>query len=291
MEGNTQKIITPKKFVLNGVIFGPKKPKNIFIYVHGLTGSLFSHISLFEKIVDKDSAVLAFNNRGSGVITPIKRLCSNKKGYKIVSIGMIREVFTDCVDDIEGAVMCAKSFGAKNIFLMGHSTGCQKSVYYLAKKQTSPVKGAILLAPMSDYADAVAFTDKKVFVSAVSCARKMVKAGQGHEFMPQDIWPRLIEAQRFLSLNTPDSVEEIFTYASHQNPKILQKVKKPLLTILAENDDCRDRPIKEIASWFGENMINKKCQTKIVKKSLHGFSGYEEELSGLIKEWVNKYYK
>lgn len=283
MKGNTQKIITPKKFVLNGIFFGSEKPKNIFIYLHGLTGSLFGHIDLFEKIVDKNNAVLAFDNRGSGVITPIKKLCSSKKGYKNVDIGMIREVFTDCVDDIEGALICAKSLGAKNIFLLGHSTGCQKSVYYLAKKQKSPVKGAILLAPMSDYADAVAFNDKKVFSRAVGCARKMVKAGKGHEFMPKNIWPELIEAQRFLSLNTPDSIEEIFTYASNQSPKILQKIEKPLLVILAENDDCRDRPMKEIASWFEKNVKSKKYRVAIIKKSLHGFHGYEAELGGLIK--------
>lgn len=288
MIGDTQKIITPKKFVLNGILFGSEKPKNIFIYLHGLAGNLFKHLDLFEEIVDKDNSVLAFNNRGSGIITPIKRLCSNKKGYKTIPVGMIREVFTDCVDDIEGAIACAKSLGAKNIFLIGHSTGCQKSIYYLSKKKLSPIKGAVLLAPMSDYADSIAFTDKKIFSKAVSCARKMVETGEGHEFMPKSIWPDLIEAQRFLSLNTPDSIEEIFTYASSQNPKILKSVKKPLLIILAENDEYRDRPIKEIASWFEKNTDNKKCRINIVKKSLHGFHGFERETSKSIKNWLNK---
>ncbi|NLZ74485.1 alpha/beta fold hydrolase [Candidatus Falkowbacteria bacterium] len=287
MEGKVEKIITPKKFVLNGFVFGPKKAKNIFIYVHGLAGSLFSHLDLFEKIIDKNNAVLAFNNRGSGIITPIKRLCaSRKKGYKTMSLGMVHEVFTDCVDDIEGAIMSAKSLGAKNIFLLGYSTGCQKSIYYLAKKQKTPVKGAILLAPMSDYAITAAWTDQKVLAKAVSCARKMVREGQGQEFMPKNIWPDLITAQRFLSLNTADSVEEIFTYASNQPAKILQRVKKPLLVILAGEDEYRDRPIKEIAAWFEKNIDNKKGQLKTIKNSLHGFRGHEAEVARVIKKFT-----
>lgn len=289
MQGEICKITTPKRFLLDAVFFGSRKPKNLFIFLHGLSGNLFRHTDLFKKIVDKDNAVLAFNNRGSGVVIRVKQLCTRLKiGYKSSSIGMAHEVFTDCIDDIEGAIKCARTFRPKNIFLVGHSTGCQKSIYYLAKRPKSPVKGAILLAPMSDYADAIAFSDRKTYARALKVALKMVKEGRAHELMPKNIWEYTLDAQRFLSLYTPESIEEIFTYASGKNPKILRQVGKPLLNVLAEKDEFCDRPIIEIADWFGKNMVGKKCEIKIIKDSFHNFSGRESLINRFIKQWIAK---
>lgn len=137
MRGEICKIVTPKRFLLDAVFFGPRKPKNLFIFIHGLSGNLFRHTDLFKKIVDKDNAVLAFNNRGSGVVTRVGKLCTQVKAvHKSLSIGMAHEVFTDCVDDIEGAVKCAQTFHPKNIFLIGHSTGCQKAFTIWPRNQS-----------------------------------------------------------------------------------------------------------------------------------------------------------
>jgi alpha-beta hydrolase superfamily lysophospholipase len=147
------KIKTPKKYLLDALYFGPLKADRLFIFVHGLGSNLFSKIDLFESLVDKKTAVLAFNNRGYGAINRVSREDKRTtKGYINHTIGFSHETFSDCVDDLEGAVNFALKTKAKSIFLIGHSTGCQKTVYYLAKKQKSPAQGAILLAPMSDYA-------------------------------------------------------------------------------------------------------------------------------------------
>ena len=57
-------IETPKKVRLNGLWFGPKRPKRAILWVHGLGSSAFSKIGIFDYLIDKDTAVLAFNNRG-----------------------------------------------------------------------------------------------------------------------------------------------------------------------------------------------------------------------------------
>ncbi len=38
-----------RKFILNGIFFGSEKAENVFIFVHGLGGSLFGHVGLAEK--------------------------------------------------------------------------------------------------------------------------------------------------------------------------------------------------------------------------------------------------
>lgn len=284
IQGQIKEIITPKKFILNGIYFGPKKPENIYIYVHGLGSNLFNQKDLIEKIVSKKNAVLAFNNRGSGVITRVKQMDKKElKSYKTHTIGMAHEVFVDSVDDIDGAIDNVKNLGAKNIYLIGHSTGCQKSVYYLAKKAKNKIKGVVLLAPISDFADAYKFTDKKVHAKAVSHARKLVVDGKAHELMPNNIWPYTVDAQRFLSLHTSDSIEEIFSYASNREPKILKKVKQPILIILAEDDEYQDRPITEIADWFRNNRPSD--EVIVVKNSPHSFKGGVNKVAKVIEKW------
>ena len=114
----------------------------------------------------------------------------------------------------------------KEIYLAGHSTGCQKSVYYAIKKADRAVKGLILLAPISDYAAERMRNTKGTLLRATTVAQKLVKAGKKHDLLPKNVWHGVIDAQRFLSLYTPTSAEEIFSYAQpKKNPSVLKKVK------------------------------------------------------------------
>ena len=156
-------IITPKRFVLNGLWFGPysakatkgtaKKPKRVIVWMHGLGSSVFSKLGIIELLARGDTAVLAFNNRGHDVVS------KSARGKKYIIAGAAHEVFTDCVDDIQGAINFVKKQGVRDIYLVGHSTGCQKSIYWAHKKKGKGIKGIILLAPLSDYS--VALRDDK----------------------------------------------------------------------------------------------------------------------------------
>lgn len=278
---------TPRHFLLNGLLIGPCRPKTIFIYIHGLSNSLFSQKELTTSLVTATSAVLVFDNRGHNIISRVRRLNSRLvKGYQSSLMGAAHEIFVDCVDDIDGAVSFARRQGAQQIFLIGHSTGCQKSIYYLAQRPRSLVKGAILMAPMSDFADVK--TNSVAYQKALRLARKLVKTGRKHDLMPSSVWSNLVDAQRFLSLHTPESSEEIFSYASKRQPKILQKTNKPLLVLLAEEDQFRDRPITEIAAWFKAALNKKKAQVRIIKGVGHNFFPQYRAVKKLIQDWTKK---
>ena len=280
-------IETPKKYLLDGLLFGSAKAKTVFIFLHGLGGNVFSLNKLAESLISRDSAVITFNNRGNGTINRIRKINKKaSKGYEAYTMGFAHEIFIDCVDDIDGAVNYALKNSAKNIFLVGHSTGCQKSVYYLAKRQATKVKGAVLLAPMSDFADMFANTEPQKYKKLIVVAKKMVKENRAAELMPINLWPIPTDAQRFLSLFTPESVEEIFSYASGKNPKILKSVKKRLLVILAGDDEYSDRPIKDIAKWFEKVLVDKGAEIKTVNNSLHNFMGHIDNLQKTIKKWA-----
>ena len=55
---------TPKKVLLDGLWFGPKKPTQVIVFVHGLSSSTFSMSSLVNALTYDNTAVLTFNNRG-----------------------------------------------------------------------------------------------------------------------------------------------------------------------------------------------------------------------------------
>jgi len=285
------KFPTPDKLLLNGLWFGPDKSKKVFIFIHGLTGSFLSGtgLNLFPHLIAKGSSVLSFNNRGHDIVARIKKIDKRKKkGYSSQTLGMVFEKFTDCVFDIQGAINFAKARGAKEIFLMGHSTGSQKSVYYLSRKgRQKQVKGVILLSPMSDYAGSLKENGQEKIKEAVSFANKLIKKNTPNELLPTSVWPYINSAQRFLSLNTPDSEEEIFCYAHpNKKPVTLRKIKIPILIVLAGKDEHRDRPIKQIAKWFSKNLRRKNATVKTVESADHSFTQKEREVAGIINPWV-----
>ena len=257
------------------------------IFIHGLGGAMFWP-ALVYNLVDEKTSVLAFNNRGHDKISNIRRADAKGKIHKTLA-GSAHEVFTDCADDIQGAVNFCKKQGIKKIILAGHSTGCQKSVYYLAKdKNQKQIARVILLCPISDYADAIKY-NRQAIVKAENYARRMIKAGKKRQLLPPEIWPELHDAQRFLSLFTPDSREEIFCYATPaRHPVALQKIKIPMLLVFAEKDEYLDRPLGEIIRWFKSNLEGKNFTVKTVSGANHGFIQCEQKVINIIRQWIKE---
>ncbi len=279
-------IVTPKKVVLNGLWLGPKRAKRVIVWVHGLGSSLFSRMSLFPHLLDGQTAVLTFNNRGHDVISRVSTV-GPVVSKKTVKGGAAHEVFIDCIDDIEGAIRFARKTGARNIFVAGHSTGCQKSVYWASKKGKG-VRGVIILAPISDYAAERAASGISKLRRAAKVARSLVRSGRKHELLPADVWgwPWTADAQRFLSAYSGSGPEEIFTYWDpKRNPRVLRAVKKPLLVLLAQHDEFSDIPADAIGDWFARH-IKVGDHVLVVPRVGHGFKGGEKQVAREIKRFI-----
>lgn len=279
-------ITTPKKFVLDGLWFGPTKPKRVIVWVHGLSSTLFRNIHFVDSLVTGDTAMLIFNTRGHDTISRSRH--SNPKAKSRLGGGSY-EIFTECVDDIQGAVNFAQKSGAQEIFVGGISTGCQKSVYWAAKaKNKKRVKGIILLAPISDYAADVALVGKVKILKAKAVAERMVKGQKKHDLLPFDAWHWPISAQRFLSLYSGEGAEEIFTYWDRTRiPRIFKSVTLPILALFADRDEFADRSSEEMAEWFATNTQSQYFRAGIVPKVGHSFRGGETRVAELIRGWIS----
>ncbi len=279
-------IVTPKRYVLNGLWYGTRRPHTVYIWVHGLTGSAFSGKNIIHELAKQGAAGLVFNTRGYGHINEIKRKRGKKWVYE--TGGTAFEKFTDCIDDIQGAVNIGRRSGAKNVVLLGHSTGCQKSIYWAARGKKG-VTGIVLLGPLSDYADTLVPAKRRLYASGLAYARKMVRSGRGAELMPKKFTQWLfLSAERFLSLYTPASAEEIFTYVQpSKSPTTLRKVRVPTLALLAEKDEFSDIPAYSLYDWFLENIYE--GEVAIVPKVGHSFAGAEKHIASLIRRFVHSY--
>lgn len=281
---------TPKGIEQTGFLIGPEKPTTAVVMIHGLGGSALTGIEaiLAQHLADASTGVLLFNNRGYGVINKIyKDAPKTKKGYKSIYAGAAHEVFTDCPDDIQGAINTARKMGAKRVFLAGHSTGCQKSIYW-AKKMGKGVDGIILLAPISDYSYALKVNQGEL-ERATKAARALVEQGKKHELLPPGLWPRTEDAQRFLSLYTPHSQEEIFTYAQpKKRPTAFARVEIPILALIGEHDEFLDRPATELAHWFTKYIYT--GEAVVIPDTMHSFQKKEKQVAGRIAAFMNERY-
>jgi len=150
------------------------------------------------------------------------------------------------------------------------------------------VNGVVLLAPMSDYAGAQKHMDSLVVKIATKYAQKLIIQGKPHELIPLEIWPLMHDAQRFISLYTSESSEEIFCYSNPmKKPSTLQKVKISQLIILAGKDEFRDRQMKHIAKWFSSKLRRKNAEVHIINNAPHNFFSYEKEVVEAIRSWRN----
>lgn len=144
-----------------------------------------------------------------------------------------------------------------------------------------------ILAPMSDFAFAKQNISPKLLSEAELEAKKLVKQGKGSEFLDLKYWLYLISAQRFLSLYTKDSLEEIFCFASvGKKSSVLRKIKKPILTILAKEDEYADRDVFEYIAWFEQELKGGKKEVLVVPEANHGFKNKEQILKKEILKFV-----
>jgi len=281
-------IETPKKYFLNALWFGPKRPKRTILWVHGLSSSMFSKLDIVEHLVDKETAVLVFNNRGHDNVARI----SNASGKRLIA-GAAYERFEDCVDDIQGAVNFAKRQGSKDLYIVGHSTGCQKAAFWAIKngeKKGSIVRGIVLLAPGSDYAGMLVKYGLPRLRHMQAIAKSMIKSDREQDFVRAKFWTDQPNTpQRFLSLYTADSIEQsIFSYFDpKRSARLLKKVKLPMLVVFGDKDEYIDRPAREILEWFEKNTAAP-LLTLLARGSTHGFKGDEKQIAKAIKSWIVK---
>lgn len=260
---------------------GHKRSRKCVIFIHGLNWQFPADPLpeiLGESFTKAGYNFLAFNNRGAGILAWVPTVKDKSK-----KIGGGIEKFEDCTKDIRAAINYVRKRGSDKIILVGHSTGCQKSIYYQSKIADRRVRGLVLLGPASDKDYEKKKLGKK-FNKALSVAKKMIKTGKGSKLMPD--WYTTLSARRYYNLFKSTSVEgNIFNYMTGKM-KLLSKVRVPILAVYGSKDKyIVYTPEKEL-QIIKDNARD--CTTAIVHGARHGFEKKEKETAKLMLKWMKK---
>ncbi|MBI1974050.1 DUF1749 domain-containing protein [Candidatus Micrarchaeota archaeon] len=272
---------------LAGFLSRPPRAKGIVIHVHGLTGNFYGYRArivggLASELNRRGIALLSIATRGSYVVSRVWKTARVRR--KMLYAGGGLERFEECVRDIEGAIRFARRLGFRKVWLSGHSTGCQKIVYYQARKRNRLVRGLVLLAPGDDLNVWRKELGRK-FGATVALARKIARNTPG-ALMPFGMVNGYVcSARRFLSLTDARSVEgNIFNYELPRL-RVLARVRVPVLVVWGSEEEFALRPLREYDELIAKS-VRAPLSVAIVKGANHGFRWKERELAGVVSRWL-----
>lgn len=249
---------------------GQRRADRLAIFVHGMHSNFYR--SAFKKAVMRlwppaGIDVLSFNNRGYEQETAA-------------------EVFEACRHDLDSAIAFAQEQGYRRIVLVGHSTGCQKIVYYEHLRRPPVVEALVIAAPGDDLAIAKRALESR-FEQAVGRARRMIREGRGDRPLLIGQKPVFMgfTARRFLSIADPKRIEaRLFNFDGPMRE--LKQIGKPLLVLLPAREEYACLPVKEMARRLKEVGRGKKFDVMIVPRARHNFHPVEEETARRILDWL-----
>lgn len=279
IKGELIEFYTKDKCPLNGFLIS-KNNKKVIVMVHGMNSNFYGNISLkmSDILLKNGFDLFSINTRGHDRISAYRIKKGNK--LKRVIAGTSFERFEDCKYDIKAAVGFLSSVGYKNIILLGHSTGCQKSIYYLLNY--NKVKAVVFLGPGDDY-----YIFKKGLKRNFNILKKKVKKVKNKNRIFFDLYNNndySWSAQRFDSI--VNRVEgRIFNYKL-KNLREFKKIKIPILTVIGEKDDTFPLTIKKCIEILGKNTSSDNFNGIIIKNAGHNFKNHEIETANKIVSWL-----
>ncbi|AWU74811.1 uncharacterized protein C5L36_0B00780 [Pichia kudriavzevii] len=180
----------------------------------------------------------------------------------------------------------SKQGGArKKIGIMGHSTGCQNTIYYFCKaernKDYDELDFGIIQASVSDSEAVSMFGNEatKLVEEGLVLAKEHLERGQPKELMPykysQLFFDTPLNAYRFYSLYSKRGDDDFFSsYLSDQELKsIFGKIDKPLLCLYSGADEFVPEKIDKelLLKRFSEATPNGlwSKNSKVISGALH----------------------
>ncbi|MDE1851340.1 MAG: alpha/beta fold hydrolase [Candidatus Micrarchaeota archaeon] len=283
LKGRLVSFVTDDGVRLNGFVHGGRKGGDCVINVHGMTGNFYGirQMLLAEMLARKGIAFFSINTRGHDAVSSYRTEGGRVKG-KRVKAGTNFERFEECVPDIKAAIGAARRMGFRGITLCGHSTGCQKVIYYQYRSGDKRVKSLILLGPADDYNIAKADLGKD-FARIAKLAEGLVARGKGDE--THELIPSGFSAQRFDSTVNLDRIEaRILNYDGEL--KEFSRIRIPILAMFGTREEFAVKRVGTCLRILEGRTRSSNYRWHVVKGADHSFKGHERELAGRMVDWV-----
>jgi len=270
---------------LAGVLYEPKRrSKRVVVWLHGIGASVFESRRtnlLAEVFVERGMAFFPFNNRGSSVV----RRAGNDLG------GAAFERIRDCVADIDGAIRELWRRGYRDITLAGHSTGANKIAVYDHYKPRNRVKRYVLIAGGDDTGLLYAQLGARRFRALLTKAKAMRRSD---EIAPRSVGSTIMSWRAFYDVANPNGDYNVFPFfevmsgtklSSRPLFRYIRAIRKPSLYLYGDRDEFCFGDVPRCVAILSR-YVNDRAEIVVIRDADHGFSGREEELGGVIAEWI-----
>lgn len=246
----------------------PKKNAPLLVFVHGM-GSNFYRSALKKAFLEAAPplglAVLSFNNRGA-------------------ERGTEDEKFRTCLADLDAVAEFGRRHGHRKWVFVGHSTGCQKIVFWQATRKHPVVAGLVLLGPADDYAVTRRDLGRR-FEKKVAWAKRMAAQGKG-DAPVTGLYERFTAA-RFLSLADLNHAEaNVFRYGGALTQ--FRRVKCPVLAVFGGDEEFAALPPAEMLAILRQKTQSRDFDDWLIPGADHGFHGCEAELALAVCGWARE---
>jgi len=250
---------------LDGFFAPASRPEAAAVYVHGMFSNFYrSELkkAMLSHLPAAGVSLLSVNTRGA-------------------ERGTLDEPFGACLADLDAALEFIRRTGGRRLGLIGHSTGCQKSLHYLDRRRPPDVRAFVALAPADDRAILRRELGRR-WARALAQARAMAAGGRGGEPVPG--LPHLFTARRFLSLADERSIEaSLFDYEGPM--RAWRRLGTPTLVLFGDREEYAVRPVR----WMLRRLAALRpgaTWTRTVRGADHGFHGREREVAVEVARWL-----
>ncbi len=294
IRGKLVRTLTPDQLELSGFIISPEiKSEVAFLFIHGMYENFYLPLFvqlLYEILTANGYAFLTANTRAHDYLIHCRKW-HDKKSFTWETQGGVREIFSNCIYDIEGWLKFLEKNGWKHVVIIGHSHGALKAAYFAINRQNEPRLNAIcLISPSDDVGIQKCNLDKR-YDDALVIARKMVSNGRGQDIMPSWVYGNPMNAAMYLDIFDKNSDLAIFRFDKpSEGFHKLQNIKVPVLTIFAENDKATSTVKSNRALELIEANLNnsRSFEGRIISETDHQYRGKENALAEVIHNWAKK---
>lgn len=266
--GHLVRVKTQDNILLHGFYNEPdEKTEKIFLFTHGAHSNFYSGNTiqyLESAALSEGYAFLTVNNRG------------NDYNGRF-------EIVKECLFDFEAWLSFCEAKEFKEIVLVGTSLATHKILYYLTEKENPLIKKVILISP----SNTIVLWQERVLGKAdhyLGLAKKLMEQDKGKDYMSEEAYYKKISAQTYYDRFGPETIIDNFNFHDPQfDFKRLRGLKLPTLIVSGTHDpylrdsEAQLKKLEELNDWV---------KVIIIGEADHFFTNKEEELRGVIKEFL-----
>ncbi|MDE1860233.1 MAG: alpha/beta fold hydrolase [Candidatus Micrarchaeota archaeon] len=280
--GHLIQFLTRDKIKLHGFLIGSRTTDACMIYVHGMGSSFLTSIpfAIYRYANAAGFALFTIDTRGHDNSASLSRYVNGKR--ENLRGGTDYEVFEDSWLDIDAAVGALAGLGYKRFVICGHSTGCQKAIYYKDRTKDRRVIGIAMIGPADDYNMLKSELGGKFDAIARRC-RNMVRSGRGEMQVPGS--GSEFSAQRLDSIINLSRVEaRILNYKGRLEE--FGRIKVPVYAAFGLKEQYVPMDVRTCLRILEEKSNSARFSSSVIEGADHFFSVGKEELGRDIGRWL-----